>query len=252
MHTWKNKYLVEVGLKKGVGEVDINVTSLTVKKRGRPLLLGEKLDGKKLDKQVKHYLKAVREGGGVITTAITMASATAIVRRANRNILSEYGGPILITANWAKSLLYRMGFVKRRGSTTMKITVNNFDSIKEQFLFEIQTAAEMEDIPPELILNWEQTGISIVPRWSWTMELKGAKRVAIAGISDKRQITAVLCGTLAGDFLPPQLIYQGKTTACNPRYKFPDNWNITCTTNHWSNEETMIEYILKNCIPYVQ
>ena len=111
VRTWKKKYLAEVGLKKGAGEVDINVTSLTVKKRGRPLLLGEKLD-----EQVKHYLKAVREGGGVITTAITMASATAIVRRADRNLLSEYGGPILITANWAKSLLYRMGFVKRRGS----------------------------------------------------------------------------------------------------------------------------------------
>ena len=68
------------------------------------------------------------------------------------------------------------------------------------------------------------------------MELKGAKRVTIAGISDKRQITAVLRGTMAGDFLPPQLIYQGKTTACNPRYKFPDNW---------SNEEMMIEYIKK-------
>ena len=37
----------------------------------------------------------------------------------------------------------------------MKITVNNFDSIKEQFLFDVQTAVEMEDIPPELIFNWE-------------------------------------------------------------------------------------------------
>ena len=131
----------------------------------------------------------------------------------------------------------------------MKITVNNFDGIKEQFLLDIQTAVEMEDIPPELVFDWDQTGISIVPGSSWTMELKGAKRVEIAGISDERQITAVLCGTMAGDFLPPQLIYQGKTTACLPRYKFPDNWHITCTTNHWSNEETMIGYIKK---AYVQ
>ena len=29
---------------------------------------------------VKHYLRAVREEGGVITTAITVASVTAIVR----------------------------------------------------------------------------------------------------------------------------------------------------------------------------
>ena len=40
--------------------------------------------GVKLDEDVKHYLKAVREGGGVITTSITMASATGIVQRGDR------------------------------------------------------------------------------------------------------------------------------------------------------------------------
>ena len=93
--------------------------------------------GEKLDEEVQHYLRAVREGGGVITTAITMASATAIVRRADRNLLRENGGPISITVNWAKSLLYQMGFVKRRGSTAMKMTVSNFESVKEQFLLDI-------------------------------------------------------------------------------------------------------------------
>ena len=48
---------------------------MTLKKHSKPLLLGEKLD-----EDVKHYFRAVREGGGVITTAITVASATAIVR----------------------------------------------------------------------------------------------------------------------------------------------------------------------------
>ena len=98
----------------------------------------------------------------------------------------------------------------------MKMTVSNFESAKEQFLLNVQIAREMEDIPPELVFNWDQTGISIVPGSTWTLELKGSKRVEIAGISDKRQITAVFCGTMAGEFLPPQLIYQGKTTACLP------------------------------------
>ena len=143
-------------------------------------MLGEKLDG-----EVKHYIKAVREGGGVITTVITMAAATEIVRRADRNLLSENGGPIDITVNWAKSLLYRMGFIKRRGSTAMKMTVANFEMIKEQFLFDIQTVVEMENVPMELVFNWDQTGVSIVPGSMWTMELKGSKRVEITRISDK-------------------------------------------------------------------
>ena len=247
VRSWKSKYQAEVNIKRQLGEADTSVTRLTLKKTGRPLMLGEKLDG-----VVKHYIRAVREGGGVITTAITMAAATAIVRRADRNLLSENGGPIDITVNWAKSLLYRMGFVKRRGSTAMKMTVTNFERIKEQFLLDIQTVVEMEDVPMELVFNWDQTGISIVPGSTWTMELKGSKRVEITGISDKRQVTAVFCGTLAGDFLPPQLIYQGKTSACLPRHKFPNDWHITCTPNHWSNEEKMKEYLKEIFTPYVQ
>ena len=39
------------------------------------------------------------------------------------------------------------------------------------------------------------------------METRGAKRDEIAGLNDKRQITAVFCGTLTGTFLPVQLVY---------------------------------------------
>ena len=49
-----------------------------------------------------------------------------------------------------------------------------------------------------------------------------------------------------------QLIYQGKTSACLPKVKFPSGWHITCTLNHWSNEEKTKEYIQKVILPYVE
>jgi len=64
------------------------------------------------------------------------------------------------------------------------------------------------------------------------MEEKGSKQIEVAGLNDKRQITAVFCASLVGEFLPVQLIYQGKTSACLPRYGFTDDWNITYTPNH--------------------
>ena len=247
VQTWKGKYVAEINRKRKAGDMnDLIVKSLPVKKWGRPLLLGEKLDT-----EVKCYIQAVREGGGVITTAITMAAATAIVRKSERNLLAENGGPITITSNWAKSLLYRMKFVKRRWSSMAKMTVANFEAVKEQFLIDINALVEMEDIPLELVINLDQTSISIVPGSTWTMEAKGSKRVEIVGTGDKRQITAVFCGALSGEFLPPQLIYQGKTPACLPRYKFPGDWHLTYTPNHWSNEDKMKEYIEFIIIPYV-
>lgn len=92
----------------------------TCQKRGRPLLLGEELDT-----AAKNYIKAVRDAGGVINTPITIA--TAIVRKTDRSLLLENGGPITLTTNWAKSLLYQLNFVKRRGSSAAKISVTNFE-----------------------------------------------------------------------------------------------------------------------------
>ena len=68
----------------------------------------------------------------------------------------------------------------------------------------------IDDIPPELILNWDQTGIHLVPASTWTMDREGSKRVEISGANDKRQITAVFCGSLTGKFLLLQLINKGK------------------------------------------
>ena len=34
------------------------------------------------------------------------------------------------------------------------------------------------------------------------MDEKGNRRVEIAGLQDKRQITAVFCGSIQGDFFP--------------------------------------------------
>ena len=84
------------------------------------------------------------------------------------------------------------------------------------------------------------------------MEQKGSKRVELAGLNDKRQITVVFCASLTSEFLPVQVIYLGKTTASLPRYVFPDDWDITFTPNHWSNEGKMKEYINNIIIPYVQ
>ena len=67
---------------------------------------------------MKSYIQAVSEEVGVVTKFITMAAATAIVRKADRTLLGENGGPITITNNWAKSLMHMMNFVKRRGSLT--------------------------------------------------------------------------------------------------------------------------------------
>ena len=111
-----------------------------------------------------------------------------------------------------------MNYVERKATTTAKIDLSHFDELKEQYILDIKVVVEMMKIPSELVFNWDHTGINIVPGLQWIMEPKGSKRVELASLNDKRQITAVFCASLAGEFLPVQLIYQGKTTACLPNF----------------------------------
>lgn len=84
------------------------------------------------------------------------------------------------------------------------------------------------------------------------MEKSGTKRVEITAIDDKRQITAVFACSLAGSFLPIQLIYKGTTPRCLPKeVEFPEGWNITHSANHWSNTSTMLDFIRYIIVPYV-
>lgn len=61
----------------------------------------------------------------------------------------------------------------------------------------------MEDIPNELVINWDHTGIHYVPVSNWTMATECLKRIEVKGLGDKRQLTAVFAASLAGHFLPP-------------------------------------------------
>ena len=70
----------------------------------------------------------------------------------------------------------------------------------------------MEEIPAELILNWD-----LIPSSTWTMSTHGSQQVEIARVNDKRQITVVFCGSIVGDFLPIQLIYiRVRLSECHP------------------------------------
>ncbi|KAJ8304618.1 LOW QUALITY PROTEIN: hypothetical protein KUTeg_018201, partial [Tegillarca granosa] len=86
----------------------------------------------------------------------------------------------------------------------------------------------------------------------YTLEQEGSKQVQIIGFEDKRQITVLLGVTMSGNFIPPQIIYAGETDMCHPKSKFPDLWNVTHTAYHWSNSESMLQYLYKVLIPYIE
>jgi len=95
-----------------------------------------------------------------------------------------------------------------------------------------------------MILNWTrlQSNTYQFSTGQWL------QRVELIGQDDKRQVFA---GTLTGEFLPIQLVYEEKIPKCHPSVSFPEGWHVTHTANHWCNEDTVIDYIKLVIAPYM-
>ena len=197
------------------------------------------------------YVWSLRRAGGIINTRVVVAAGKGIVEANDRSLLAENGGSLDLNQSWPKSLLIRMNFVKRKASTGKKIPPADLETIRAQFLDRVSAAVKTGSIPSHLVLNWDQTTIPLLPAGQWTMEKEGSRRVVVTGLGDKRQMTGVFCSTMEGDFLPPQLLYEGRTERCHPSFSFPKDWDIWHSRNHWSNEDTMLRYLEKIIVPFI-
>ncbi len=147
-----------------------------------------------MDDAIQQYVLEIRRHNGPVNTAVVMAGAKGLIKSMDATMLTEFGGPATLSRGWAMSLLKRMKFTKRIGTTQAKIAPDQFEKLKITFLIDV---VEMEEIPPRLLSS------------NWTMERKGTKRVKLCGLKDKRMITGIFCGNLNGEMIPFQLIYGG-------------------------------------------
>ena len=222
------------------------VTSLPQAKRGRPLMLGE------LDTRVQTAIRRIRADGGTVNRHITLATATGIIKQRKPSLLKDHGGHLNLTRHWCESLKKRMGLTKRKATKAARALPENFNQEKQLYLSTIAKHIEDHQVLDSMVINFDQTGVNIIPSSEWTMDDQGTKQVKVAGLGDKRQVTLVLGCAMDGTLLPPQVIYQGKTEKCHPNFDFPDSWDIHHSPNHWSNSARMQRYAEKILLPYFE
>ena len=181
-------------------ENPLPVTSLSTQPRGRPPLLLE------LDTKLIQFLQAVRSKGGVINIHVVRATAEALIKcnPAFAQQLSRFEMP----RSWVQSLYRRMNLTRRAGTTSRPpVPKGIYEECRSDYLRDVSQKIKSSLIPPELVLNADQTPSSYVSVGKQTMATKSSKSVPIAGLSDKRNITLTFVVSLAGEFLPMQIIY---------------------------------------------
>ena len=102
---------------------------------------------------------------------------------------------------------------------------------KLTFLTYINRVITQQNIPPELVLNADQTSCSYVSMGKMTMA---------SWLTDKRNIILTSTISLLGHFLPMQFIYQGKARASQPASQVASNqFAISQNPRQQSNEAEM-------------
>ena len=66
----------------------------------------------------------MRDNGAVVNTSIAIAIAIGVVRKRDRTLLKEEGGPLELKKAWAKFILQRMGFVKEGETRRLRLLLS--------------------------------------------------------------------------------------------------------------------------------
>ena len=131
------------------------VTSLESLPRGRsPLLL-------ELDCKLISFVKNLRARGGVVNGSVISAAAKGLIR--NNPSLHQRYNSFEPTRGWIQSIYRRCNFSRRAGTTTRPpVPRGMYEECKLSFLTDIDKCINKRNIPPELVLNADQTPSSYV------------------------------------------------------------------------------------------
>lgn len=169
-------------------------------------------------------------------------------------LLKCNGGKYTFGASWCARFWKRHKLVSRVATTKMRELPDDFDQKVATYVDVGAKVLLALNIPPELVVGCDETNVQLVPRAKRTRTKEGTKRVRVLGVgSEKPQITVTLAITEAGNVLPCQFIFQGKTTATLPdrgRQRPPEGSIFCFSESHWQTVQTYKEYIDKILVPY--
>ena len=101
MNNWKNKFTKYP-----------DRTEDKFNKVGRPNKVNDEIMLK-----IKEVIIGIRLAGSVISRKMVISIGKGVLKANNPNSLSEFGGHVTLTDDWARGVLNSMNWVKRKGTT---------------------------------------------------------------------------------------------------------------------------------------
>jgi|LNAP01.1.fsa_nt_gb predicted nucleic acid-binding Zn-ribbon protein len=193
--------------------------------------------------ECKRVLLYLREKGLPVNTHVIRYAMQSVFKRLQPALLQSMRLSHQYLSHWVHTQLKWRWRARTTAASKLPLTWED-DGV--QMAKRLAANMEMYSVHPSLVINLDQTGVSLVPAAHYTYERQGNAAVATVGAEDKRQITAVLASSLSGDLLPLQLVFTGKTQRCLPAAtadSIAARVHLTFSDNHWSSQQTMQQWI---------
>ncbi|KAJ3514067.1 hypothetical protein NLJ89_g2589 [Agrocybe chaxingu] len=227
---------------------------------GRTGVLGKHMD---IVDEIKKTLKDLRVSGIPVHVPLARSIMLAIIEEKQPSILNKhFQCSELFVRSFFQSV---MNWTPRMATRAAAHIPSDAPDVCERAFFRIVYAMKWENIPPKLVINVDQMGMYVLPSNSRTFHDKGASQVDAVGKDEKRAYTVLVASTPTGDILPFQQVWAGKTNASLPRQNSPGmaeakefgfHFAVAASQSnprsHFSTLKTMIEWIEKVMIPWVQ
>ena len=142
----------------------------------------------------------------------------------------------------------RLGLSWRKGTRDARKLPPNLPDITKTFLCRFFWLVVTYKLAEELVVNFDETGLLLLPAAQQTWGVKGEANVQIVGGEEKRQFTVSPIISAAGELVGRvQVIWGGKTRACEPndsiQVKHNKGMYHTHSESHWSTAKTIMEAV---------
>ena len=150
-----------------------------------------------MDKKVNAMIQSMHASGTAVAFNMTISIARGITLANDRTLLTENGGHINCSKRWVHSILCRLGYSKRKATTSKApLAPGLLKEVGFSFHQAIGDILNAHKLPHDLLINLDQTALQFFLISQYTMAKKGEKSIPITNSTDKRQITGTFAISL--------------------------------------------------------
>ncbi|KAG8796133.1 hypothetical protein FRC12_004330 [Ceratobasidium sp. 428] len=201
-------------------------------------------------------LQALRESGAPISCAIARSVILGHVRMHAPEL-----GTMTMSDRWIHSFMqHQLGWSYRTSTKAARKRPLDWEALGiKAFLRMVKTISHYGVKSPRMIVNADQTGISLLPTGNKTWDTRGTSQVNTPSHDEKRQFTLVVASSCGGDILPFQSVWGGKENRSlpqptAPRYEEAKDMGFTYVhgdKRHWSTLGTTKQWVNNDLVNYL-